>query len=225
MTTGVSTSNRSLDANPVLQTRDSSQNADNHTLLEDIQGMVFGVAMLALSMVLLQSAGLITGQIAGLSLLFARIFHLPFGLAFFVLNAPFYAFALLKRGWSFTLRTILSVTALSLVMQYLPSQLQIREINPWVAAIFAGFASGIGLISLFRHGASAGGAGILAIYIQERTGFRAGWFQMAFDACVFALGAFVLRPEILTASALGAIILNMAIALNHRKDRYVGVSN
>jgi uncharacterized membrane-anchored protein YitT (DUF2179 family) len=77
------------------------------------------------------------------------------------------------------------------------------------------------LLALFRHGASLGGVGIMALYLQDRTGFKAGWTQMIFDACVFALALALRDWRTVAWSALGALVLNMVIAINHRRDRYV----
>lgn len=195
-----------------------------HSWAEDITGLGFGIVMTAFGAVLLKSAGLITGQIAGLSILLSHLTHLPFGLCFFGLNLPFYAFGLKRKGWKFTLRTIVAVALIASLMQILPYGFRFEMIVPWVAAILAGLCCGVGLISLFRHGASSGGIGIVAVIVQEKTGFRAGWLQLAFDAFVFGAGAVVLNPTALAASLLGAAIVNLLIAVNHRNDLYVGVT-
>jgi uncharacterized membrane-anchored protein YitT (DUF2179 family) len=79
----------------------------------------------------------------------------------------------------------------------------------------------MGLIALFRHGASAGGLGILALYVQDKTGFRAGWLQLIVDAMIFIASAFFLDSWAVAASFLGAAVVNVLIAFNHRKDWYV----
>jgi len=48
------------------------------------------------------------------------------------------------------------------------------ELNLVYAAVFGGFAMGVGLLILFRHRASLGGVNILALFLQERFGLRAG---------------------------------------------------
>ena len=63
--------------------------------------------------------------------------------------------------------------------------------------------------------------GILALYLQEKTGFRAGWTQLTFDAGVFALALTVVPWVQVAWSALGALVLNLVIAINHRRDWYV----
>jgi uncharacterized membrane-anchored protein YitT (DUF2179 family) len=63
--------------------------------------------------------------------------------------------------------------------------------------------------------------GIVALMIQDRTGFRAGWSQLLFDAVLFALALLVLEPAKVALSALGAVVLNLVIAINHRPERYM----
>jgi uncharacterized membrane-anchored protein YitT (DUF2179 family) len=75
---------------------------------------------------------------------------------------------------------------------------------------------------LFRHGASLGGIGILALFIQDRTGFRAGYTQLIFDLCLFAAAFAVIAPGLVLYSLAGAVVANLIIATNHRPDRYTG---
>ncbi|PLX37271.1 MAG: YitT family protein [Hyphomicrobiales bacterium] len=191
-----------------------------HSLFDDVQGLAFGVLMTAFSVVLLKSAGLVTGQIAGLAVLISYASGWGFAPVFFVLNIPFYALALKRRGARFTLYTLAVVAGLSAVTALLPMAISFNHLDPWLAALLAGCCAGVGLIALFRHGASAGGLGIVALIVQEKTGFRAGWFQQAFDAVLFAAAFFVLDPVAVFISLFGAFVLNAIIALNHRPERY-----
>ena len=87
----------------------------------------------------------------------------------------------------------------------------------------SGVLAGLGLMVFFRHGASLGGIGIVALWAQERLNIQAGWVQLGFDACLFILAFALLGAPILVAfSILGAFILNMIIGVNHRQDRYIG---
>lgn len=63
----------------------------------------------------------------------------------------------------------------------MPQQLSFAKVNPWLGAVLFGFLSGSALLALFRHGASLGGVGIVALMLQDRTGLRAGWVQLGFD--------------------------------------------
>jgi uncharacterized membrane-anchored protein YitT (DUF2179 family) len=75
---------------------------------------------------------------------------------------------------------------------------------------------------LFRHDASLGGVGILAVWLQERHGWRAGVVQLAIDACVLAASLLIASPATLALSIVGAAALNMVLAINHRPGRYMG---
>ncbi|MEZ5611888.1 MAG: YitT family protein, partial [Rhodocyclaceae bacterium] len=72
-----------------------------------------------------------------------------------------------------------------------------------------------------RHGASLGGIGILGLMIQDRWGFRAGWVQLGFDAALFAIALCLRDVPTVALSFLGAVVVNLVIAINHRRDRYI----
>ncbi|WP_246032437.1 YitT family protein [Thalassobius vesicularis] len=192
-----------------------------HGPTADAQGLIFGTTMAAAAMVILTHLGLVTGQTAGLAVLLSYITGYSFGAVFFVVNLPFYWLAFRRMGLVFTLKTFAAVGLLSVTSTLIPDYFQIGYVNPAVGAILFGMMSGAGLLALFRHGASLGGVGILALYLQDKTGFRAGYTQLLFDAGVFTLALFILDMPALLYSLLGALVVNLTIAINHRKDWYV----
>ncbi|GAA0303771.1 YitT family protein [Rhodovulum strictum] len=199
----------------------TDRTAPRHSLLDDAQGLVVGTLLVALSVQLLQGAGLVTGQIAGLSLVAAYASGWPFGAVFFALNLPFYILALRRMGRAFALKSFAAVALLSVFTETMPSLLRVETAHPALAALLAGITAGAGLLALFRHGASLGGVGILALWLQDSRGIRAGWVQLGFDAAVFALAFAVIAPMTVLWSLIGAAILNLIIATNHRRDRYI----
>ncbi len=180
----------------------------------DLQGLAFGIGMTSLSVVFLKSAGLVTGQTAGIALLLSYVLPLDFGPLFFVIGIPFLILAWVKRGSAFAIRTIIAVVGISLVSQFLLSIISFERLDAPMAAVLGGMCSGMGLIAIFRHNASAGGMTILGIILEQKTGFKAGWFQLSVDAVVFLAAAFVLSPGQLVYSFLGALITNLAIVWN-----------
>ena len=104
------------------------------------------------------------------------------------------------------------------------SWVSISHISPIYAALAGGTLTGVGLLILFRHRTSLGGINILALYLQERYGFRAGYVQLAIDVVILFASSFVLEPENLALSLAGAAVLNLVLATNHRPGRYTGVS-
>lgn len=197
------------------------QSALHHSLIEDAQAFVLGTAMCALSVQFLTALGLITGQTAGLGVLLSYMTGWGFGAVFFVVNLPFYVLAWLRMGPRFTIKSFVAVALLSLQTELFPHVMRFDKLHPVLGALLAGATAGLGLIVLFRHGASLGGIGVLALFLQDRVGIRAGWVQMGFDALLFAVALAVLDPSLVALSLLGAVVLNLIIAVNHRKDRYI----
>ena len=113
-----------------------------HTPLEDAQGLLVGTALVALSVHLLHGASLITGQIAGLSLLLSYVSGWSFGAFFFALNLPFYWLALRRMGGAFTLKTFCAVGLMSLFTELLPRLITFERLDPAAAAVMAGVTAG-----------------------------------------------------------------------------------
>ena len=197
---------------------------ERHAPIEDLQGIVIGTALAALGLHLLSHPGLITGQIAGLALLIGQVSGWTFGLVFIALNMPFYFLAWSRMGKTFVIKSFTAVLLLSGFTEFMPRIIALDQVHPAAAAILFGISAGVGLLSLFRHGASLGGVGIMALYLQDRIGFKAGWTQLIFDLCIFAAAAFLLPPMTVLWSLLGAVVLNAIIAVNHRRDRYIATS-
>lgn len=193
----------------------------DHSPWEDAQAFVLGTAMCALGVTFLTHLGLITGQTAGFAVLGSYLTHWTFGAIFFVVNLPFWALALARMGLRFTIKSVIAVTLVSVMTETLGRTLVIESLPAPIGALLAGGCIGLGLIVLFRHGASLGGVGVLALYLQDRIGFRAGWTQLIFDLCLFAVASAFLDKMLVLWSLLGAVAVNMIIAVNHRKDRYV----
>lgn len=194
-----------------------------HTLSEDILAFVLGTALCAFAVTMLTHLGLITGQTAGLGVLLSYVTGISFGVVFFVVNLPFYVFAWMRMGPRFTIKSFIAVGLVSVLTELMSHEVVFAHLDPTLGALLAGGTAGMGLIVLFRHGASLGGVGVVALWAQERLGIQAGWVQLGFDAVLFAAAFFVLPSVALVAwSLLGAVVVNLMIAVNHRKDRYIG---
>ncbi|GGG75497.1 membrane protein [Salipiger pallidus] len=196
---------------------------DRHTLWEDVHGILVGTLLVALSIQFLRATGLFTGQVAGLALVLSYPTGLPFGLLFFCINLPFYFLAVKQLGWRFTIKSFVSVLLMSAMADSLPLVMTL-DVPEWLGAIMFGVLSGIGLLSLFRHGATLGGVGIVALWLQDTRGIKAGYIQLGFDLCVFLVALTLFDWDRVAWSLLGAVILNALITINHRRDRYIARS-
>lgn len=170
---------------------------------------------------MLTHLGLLTGQTAGLAVLVSYVTGWPFGWVFFAVNVPFYWVGWRRMGRAFVIKTFAAVALLSALAALMPGWVAFAALEPAFGAALFGLVTGAALLAVFRHGASLGGVGIVALMVQDRTGFRAGWTQLLFDAALFSVALMVLAPAQVAASALGAVVLNLVVAINHRRDWYV----
>lgn len=195
----------------------------SHTPFEDVQGLLTGCLFVALSLVMFRDSRLLPGGTAGLSFLVHYLGGWPLGIVMFVINLPFYVFAYRALGRLFTIKTFCAVAVLSLYTELLPKLIAFDQLNPVFSAVMGGLLAGTGILILIRHGASLGGLGVLAIFLQKRKGWRAGTVQMLCDIAILALALLILAPEKVALSILAAAALNFVIAVNHRPDRYFGM--
>ncbi|EHD20196.1 MULTISPECIES: YitT family protein [Brenneria] len=192
----------------------------SHTLLEDVLAIIIGTLMVSFGVILLRQAGALTGGTAGLAFLLHYLTQVSFGVAFFLINLPFYYLSIRRMGWKFTVKTFCAVALVSAFSSLHPLFVHFDHLNPFYAAVFGNIIMGLGFIVLFRHKTSLGGVNILALYLQDKYGIRAGKLQMGVDVVIVLASLFVVSIPMLIASILGATILNLIIAMNHRPGRY-----
>jgi uncharacterized membrane-anchored protein YitT (DUF2179 family) len=200
------------------------QQSERHELYEDALAVLLGTLFVAFGMLIYAKAVLLVGGMAGLALLLQYITGISFGLVFFFVNLPFYVLAVKRMGWRFALRTFVAVSLVSIFSRLTPSWVDFSHLDPVYATVVGGGLVGTGLLMLFRHRTGLGGVNILAIYLQENFGVRAGYFQLVVDFSILAVAFFILTPQHLALSVLGAAIVNMIVAINHKPGRYLGIT-
>ncbi|MGH6807281.1 MAG: YitT family protein [Ensifer adhaerens] len=198
--------------------------AERHRLYEDALAIVTGTLIMSLGVIIYSKAMLLTGSTSGLALLLQYATGAQFWLVFSLINLPFYVLAIKRLGWMFALRTFLAVTLVALFSKLTAGWVEFARLDPIYATVVGGGLMGTGLLILFRHRTGLGGINILAIYLQEKFGIRAGYFQLAVDLIILAAAFFVLPPANLILSVVGAAVVNMTLAINHKPGRYAGVT-
>jgi len=194
-----------------------------HTALDDAQALLTGTLFVSLGLALFRHAGLVTGGTAGLAFVAHYATAAPFGVAFFLINLPFYALAWQRMGARFTLKTFAAVGLLSAFSEAMPVLLQLQQVQPVFAALGGGLLMGAGMLMLFRHQASLGGLNMVALWLQEQYGWRAGHVQLGLDVLILLASTPWLSPLQLALSVAGAVALNLTLAINHRQGRYAAV--
>ena len=193
----------------------------SHSKVEDVVALFIGTLLLSFAINIIQQGGIMTGGTAGLALLLHYVFNVSFGTLFFGINIPFFYLAYKKMGLQVVLKTMAAIGLVSVFSEFNPQFFSLENINPVYASLIANIILGVSFLILFRHRSSMGGINLLAMFIHEKYGISVGKFQMFVDISILIASAFFVDLNLLIISIMGAVVLNMIIAMNHRKDRYV----
>ncbi len=192
-----------------------------HTLFEDLLSISVASILLSFGIALFSHQQFLIGGTAGVAFLTQYATGFSFGWVFTIINIPFYLLSFWKLGRVFTMKTIFSVSLISVLSDFVPEVFKFGEINPLYAAALGGFLIGTGLLILFRHKASLGGLNIMSIYLQKYHKINAGKFQMIVDVFVIAGAILIVDIMAVLYSVLAAVFLNLILAVNHRPGRYL----
>lgn len=192
-----------------------------HSPFEDMVAILSGAFVVAQGVYFLQQAGLLTGGTTGLALLITQFTDLSFGTLYFLFNIPFYVMGWQRFGAQFALRSVLAGGMVSLIVDHISHVFTIGWLQPLYCGLIGGLLMGVGMLMIFRHNASLGGFNVLALYCQDKFGIRAGNVQMGIDITILLASFFYVSPWLLACSVVGAFVLNLVLAMNHRPDRYV----
>ena len=195
--------------------------APRHSRVDDAAGLVTGTVAASLGLFLLRSGSAVTGGTAGIGLLVSYASGWDFGAVFLLVNLPFLALAWWKKGRAFTLRTLLSVALVSVFASVHAAAFGTLHVHPEYGVVIGNLLAGVGMLIVFRHGSSLGGLNVVALIAQERFGWRAGYVQMGFDVAIILSALVVVPSGTVALSALGAVVLNVVLAMNHRPGRYL----
>lgn len=191
-----------------------------HTRKEDWVAILTGTFLVAQGVFFLQSAHLLTGGTAGLALLISQLVPASFGSIYFLANTPFYILAWKRFGHRFAINSALSGALVSIFADHLYLVISLEMVNEIYCAIAGGLLMGLGMLILFRHRSSLGGFNVLCLFIQDKFGIPVGKSQLIIDCSILAASAFFVSFSIATLSVLGAVSLNLALAMNHKPTRY-----
>ena len=145
--------------------------------------------------------------ISGLSMLLDQVTPPTLTLSVFllILNVPIFLFGLKKQGLAFTIYSLYTIGAYSLVsyliMHVLP--IDVNFVSPLagtdllLCAVFGGLISGIGSGLTIRFGGAIDGVDVLSVVFAKKIGISLGSFVMCFNALLYIVCGIVIRSWIL----------------------------
>lgn len=144
--------------------------------------------------------GLVTGGVAGLSIIISKIFYMFFGLNVslsllnILINIPIFIFSLLINGAKFVKKSLIGILLVSFWL-FIFHKFSIKvdvENDIFVIAILTGVFDGVGLGLVLRTGASSGGTDMLANLVYKMfPKFSISIMLFIIDALIILSGFFV----------------------------------
>ncbi|WP_085521944.1 YitT family protein [Tuberibacillus sp. Marseille-P3662] len=134
--------------------------------------------------------GIIDGGIVGISIMLSHLTHIQIGIFLFLLNMPFCILGYKQMGKTFTVTSILAITALSIFTALLVPVPKFTG-DYLLAAVFGGVLLGIGVGLVVRNGGSSDGTEILAVLTNKTSPFSVGETVMFVNIFILASAGFV----------------------------------
>lgn len=132
----------------------------------DIIYLILGCAIMAMgtSLFLLPNQ-LSSGGFTGIATIIYYLFNVPLGTVIFILNIPFFLWALFKIGKELLVKSIIGTALLSVFINTL-EKLPALTTDKFLACIYGGIFIGIGLALVLKANASTGGTDLIT-YIAK----------------------------------------------------------
>ncbi|BBC73680.1 membrane protein [Altererythrobacter sp. B11] len=193
-----------------------------HTLLEDVYALFTGCTLIAIGLVLMKAAGIVTAGVAGIALLLSYKMKLGVGPLFFLLNIPFFLLGMRVMGREFMVKTVLASGLIFALASVAQASMHLSDVHPAFAALAGGTCAGMGILALIRHNTGVGGVNIIALWLQRSRGWNVGRLHMAFDGAILIAALLAIPPAKLGWSVLSMVAVNMILVAYHRPGRYLG---
>ncbi len=134
-----------------------------------------------------------TGGTAGLAIVLNHVFNLSIGTWMALINIPLLLLTLKSLGKRFAIKTIVCIAAIVVLVDFFAKVIQLPALsaNLMLATLYGGVTIGVGLGLIFKGGASAGGASILAKLFNEKFGMKSSTVILILDAIIVASAGFV----------------------------------
>lgn len=182
-------------------------------LVRDYTVLALGSLLLSLAYALfLVPSQIAAGGVSGLAVVLHYLWGLPTGLLVFGMNVPLLvAGYLFLGGVRFTVRTLVSVVIFSATVDPLGRLFHPVTHDAFLATLYGGVISGVGIGLVFGRGASTGGTTIVARLVQMSTHLSAGIAQLLVDAVVVGAAALVFGPQIALYGLISLFVSGKAI--------------
>jgi uncharacterized membrane-anchored protein YitT (DUF2179 family) len=137
--------------------------------------IIAGSLLVAVSLnILLIPHGLLSGGVAGLALAFLYLFKIPVYSSILLLNIPIFWWGAREINRQFLLYSLAGTLALTIFQATTYNLIEPLPVDLFLASIFGGGLSGVGLGLVFRGHGSTGGTDIIAVILKKKKNMSIG---------------------------------------------------
>lgn len=168
--------------------------------------------------------GLYVGNITGVAQIVQEFLKLFFpklgdvtGLIFLALNIPLFILSFSTINRKFFFKTLLTVLALTVSLQLIPTVLIIPNLEDTLTlCIIGGLIGGFGIGLSLQNGGSSGGIDILGVYwAMKKPNKSVGSFSLLISLFVYAYALFKYPPNVLVYSLIFSLVVAFVIDRVH----------
>ncbi|WP_175989161.1 YitT family protein [Bacillus sp. Marseille-Q1617] len=138
-----------------------------------------------------------SGGAASVSVLLNYLFHIPFSITLWILNAGLLIAAVKWLGKANAMWTMVCVTVTSSTVNYISPHTETPLSNVGLDMVIGAVLFGIGIGILFRMGASSGGMDILALILSKLNGYSPGKTLFVINGSLLVLTGIVIDLKVI----------------------------
>ena len=178
-------------------------------------------------------SGLYNGGLMGICqvirTLLADLFHLDFGsfdiagIIYYIMNIPIFIVAFKQIGRKFFVKTLISVTASTLFMSFIPVGAVVDDVM--ASAMVGGIVSGAGVGIMLRMGASGGGMDVIGVLLTKwKRDFSVGKVTLFVNMALYGTCLFLFDVDVVLYSVIYAAVYSVAMDRMHTQNINVEVN-
>jgi len=138
-----------------------------------------------------------SGGAGGLTVLFHYLFHIPTGIALWLLNTSMLLIGLRYLGLSNVLGTLAGFSVTSATVYFFETNVAMPSTNEWIDLVCGSVLLGTGIALLLRNGVSNGGIGVIALILSRKKNIDPGKPLFWINASIFVLTAYIIEWKII----------------------------
>lgn len=185
-----------------METFTNEMNNISH-IIKRLFGVLLGSILIAVAYnALLIPYGLLAGGMGGLALVGEYVFNLPVHIGFLLLNIPVFIWGIKELDKEFIFYSLICAILITVALPYSKQFVVVPELDIFLASIYSGILSGLGIGIVFKFGASTGGNDIISVIMKQKKNISIGQFLIYFNIMVLCLSLYFFDLKIALYTAI-----------------------